>query len=76
MGKNPHDMAPDEYDAWIRQQPSMQRQIMCALRESRYVAGFFPPYSSGAGDYIHDMIRALKDEWHVPYDPDKDEWDA
>lgn len=53
----------DEYDAFITQLPSAEERVMLALRESRYVTGFFPPYSSGATGMITDLLAELKEEW-------------
>ena len=71
---HPKDMEYDDYDSWVRDQPTVQLRIMSALCESRYISNWFPPYSSGAGDMIHSLIRELKAEWKVEIEPG-DEWE-
>lgn len=72
---HPKDMSYGEYDDFIQDLPTVQLKIMYALRESRYIMAWFPPYSSGAGDSIDMLIKALKDEWGVEYNEDNDSWD-
>ena len=72
---NPKDLGAFEYDDFMQDLPTVQLRVMYALRESRYIMNWFPPYSSGAGDSIDHLIKDLKAEWGVDYDDDKDSWD-
>lgn len=70
--KKPWEMEDDdEYCEFVRMQPTAEEAIKLALRESRFVSSWFPPYSSGAGDMIESWMEELKTEWLSP--PDKPE---
>ena len=56
-------MSDEEYDNWINTMPTAEERISAALRESRFVTGWFPAYSSGATDLIEQMLKDMKQEW-------------
>lgn len=57
------DAAYDEKVQSVQREQSVEAAISLVLRESRYVTGWFPPYSSGAGDMIEYWLMDLRDEW-------------
>jgi hypothetical protein len=58
----------DEYIEHVRMQPTAEEAIKLALRESRFVSCFFPPYSSGATDMIDRWMDELKMDWETQRD--------
>jgi hypothetical protein len=57
------NMNDAEYDVYINSIPSVKDKVMLIMRESRYVTGWFPPYSTGATDFIEDLLADLRAEW-------------
>jgi hypothetical protein len=55
-----------DYDEYLRGLPTAEARLFLALRESRYVSYWFPPYSSGASDMIDAWLSELKREWEIP----------
>jgi len=64
--KKPRDMTAKEYDEFIKSFDSIEQKIMMILRESRYIANWYPSYSSGAGDGIEYLMDELRTEWGLP----------
>lgn len=60
--KHVSEMDDDEYIEFVRMQ-SAEDAISLMMRESRFVAFFFPPYSSGAGDMIESWLEEMKADW-------------
>jgi hypothetical protein len=67
-------MDPHEYDAYIKDLPHAEARVMMALRESRYVNGWFPAHSSGSGDAVEHMLNELRREWGLPEKFNEDWW--
>ena len=61
--KHVSQMGDEEYCEFVRMQPTAYEVITLALRESRFVSYWFPPYSSGATDMIESWMEELKTEW-------------
>lgn len=68
----PWTLNDDDYDAYLQSLPTIEQRISLALRESRYVSYWFPPYSSGATDLIDAWLTELKREWEIPAEEGKE----
>jgi len=63
VSRPPWEITDDnEYDIYVRELPTARERVTAALRESRFVTGWFPPYSSGATDMIEKMLEDLEEE--------------
>lgn len=66
MTSDSFPISDEEYVELVRMQPTAREAITLALRESRFVSYWFPPYSSGAGDMIESWMEELKTELTTP----------
>jgi hypothetical protein len=62
------------YDEWLASFSTAEDRIMMMCRESRHVMNWFPPYSSGAGDMIEDLMNDLRECWGLPRREVADWW--
>lgn len=60
-----YEMDDEEYIEFVRMQPA-EDAIRLMMRESRFVAFFFPPYSTGATGMIDAWMSEMKVDWESP----------